>query len=587
VNRRGGMHHQQPSPGMTRTLTLLLALGACDGGWGDGGADAGDAGTADRPMMDAGSDEIVETDSRPAPGGASLPAGLAAPRRLLDERATLTGHSTSSCSHDRAQRGARWCAFSQPGTGSQTELWVINVSEALARPAGGLACDGSSPVCKRLTADLWVGGALNGPLHPYAHRFHGDTLIYYADAVSGPRDVHRGPAFAWRPDWAQPRRIASNSAIECWGHPRALVAYCLEDVAGDPNHPTSAELRAGPIADRDGIVLPSLGRIRPYREDNIPAWQGSFSPAGDRFVFSSADPDPTVETLKVIDTARLGLSAPTEVARDAGMWHLSHDGQRVFFLRADAPGSEVNDLFVADLPTGANAVKLGTRADLVTVLGDVDEGRDRGVAFASSPQPDQLTYHVLPDPRQPASGLTVFTLQGQLDAVHVSPDARFTAWTDGGFRIRVVEHAGLGSCLLNQDARRPAYSATFLDDAGLILWAESDGGDRDRRDGFYATPSGCQGKQRFAQAVYFLAPVGNRGVVFADETDDVTQRATLKYVSIAGGKTWPAEGPVRVFADIDGNSVVPVGWDPLLLLFRVSEGDPAQRGLYGFGPLPF
>jgi hypothetical protein len=74
------------------------------------------------------------------------------------------------------------------------------------------------------------------------------------------------------------------------------------------------------------------------------------------------------------------------------------------------------------------------------------------VAFATSPQPDQLTYQLLPDPRQPAGGLTVFTLQGQLDAVHVSPDARFTAWTDGGFRIRVVEHAGLGSCLLNQDA---------------------------------------------------------------------------------------------------------------------------------------
>ena len=193
------MHNQQPSPGMSRTLALLLALGACEGG-GDGGADAGDAGTADRPVMDAGSDEVVETDSRPAPGGAPLPAGLAAPRRLLDERATLTGHSTSSCSHDRDQRGARWCAFSQPGTAGQTELWVINVSEALARPApAAWPVTASSPVCQRLTADLWVGGALNGPLHPYAHRFHGDTLIYYADAVSGPRDVHRGPAFAWRP----------------------------------------------------------------------------------------------------------------------------------------------------------------------------------------------------------------------------------------------------------------------------------------------------------------------------------------------------------------------------------------------------
>ena len=77
-----------------------------------------------------------------------------------------------------------------------------------------------------------------------------------------------------------------------------------------------------------------------------------------------------------------------------------------------------------------------------------------------------------------------------------------------------------------------------------------------------------------------LQPLGRVGEEFG-------RAATLKYVAIADGKTWPAGGPVRVFADIDGNSVVPVGWDPLLLLFRVSEGDPAQRGLYGFGPLPF
>ena len=82
-----------------------------------------------------------------------------------------------------------------------------------------------------------MGGALNGPLHPYAHRFFGDTLIYYADAISGPMQVHQGPAYAWRPDWARPRRISSERALECWGHPSRLLAYCLEDLAGDPNRP--------------------------------------------------------------------------------------------------------------------------------------------------------------------------------------------------------------------------------------------------------------------------------------------------------------------------------------------------------------
>ena len=61
----------------------------------------------------------------------------------------------------------------------------------------------------------------------------------------------------------------------------------------------------------------------------------------------------------MIDTAQLGLAAPAEVARDAGLWQLSHDGQRVFFLRAEAPGSEANDLYVADFPSGANAGEAG------------------------------------------------------------------------------------------------------------------------------------------------------------------------------------------------------------------------------------
>ena len=214
-------------------------------------------------------------------------------------------------------------------------------------------------------------------------------------------------------------------------------------------------------------------------------------------------------------------------------------------------------------------------------------GRDQGIAFAARVAPGQIDYRLLIDPRAPGNGATVFSYQGQLEAVLVSPDARFTAWTDSGHRIRVVEHAGLRSCLLNVNSRLPAYNPSFLRSGGLVMWTEDSGGDRDRRDGYYTDPTSCQDKRRFAQAAYFVAPIDDRGVVFADETDDVNQRATLKYVALADASTWPTAGAVRVHPDIDGPSVVPVGWDPLLLLFRVSGGAPEQQGIYVFGPLPF
>ena len=196
------------------------------------------------------------------PAGAPLPPGVTPARRILAPGDSLTGGGEGTCSHQipAADNGDRWCVFTRPGNEGRSELWVIDVSHVSATAT---SCDGSDPNCVRLTENVWMGGGLNGPFQPYANRFFGDTLVFYADAVSGPMDVHRGPAFAWRPGWGQARRISSDAALECWGHPHAPVAHCVEDLAGDPVRPDSFELRAGVIGDHDGIVLPSAGRVIP------------------------------------------------------------------------------------------------------------------------------------------------------------------------------------------------------------------------------------------------------------------------------------------------------------------------------------
>src|SRR5205085_12683758 len=112
-----------------------------------------------------------------------------------------------------------WCAFSRPLPGASPggttgELWVLNVSKALAGTVP--ICDGSSADCVRLTAALWTGTAVYGDSHPSAHRFEGDTLIFHAGATPGPHDPYQGPIWAWRPGWKQPRQLTGPRGLLCW-----------------------------------------------------------------------------------------------------------------------------------------------------------------------------------------------------------------------------------------------------------------------------------------------------------------------------------------------------------------------------------
>jgi hypothetical protein len=506
-----------------------------------------------------------------ADAGAAAPASA---RRLLDPSFTLTGDSSTGCSNQQPPSGDghRWCAFSR-GAAAAAELWVVDVSRAASGPAPH--CDGSDPGCLRLTSRLWTGGSLDGPVHPYAHAFSGDTLVFYAEALSAPQQLHRGPVWAWRPGWSQARKISSDRGVMCWVHPRAPLAHCLEDAAGTPKAPDSFELRAGPIADGEN-TLASLGRITNLRGDGQRGWQLGWAPQGQAFAFSAPAADGT-ETLRVVATAELGRTAPSEILRGVRSWQIGNDGRRVYFFREEAP--EVAALHAADFPSGANVSRLGGPITDYLVLGPSE--RDEGVAFFTRLTDTQGAFRLLRDPT--ASATTVFTYDDAPEGVHLSPDLRFTAWTNADFQVRVVDNRDLGDCALNMRPGQPAYSPAFLDGSGLVFWTEGDGGDRDRRDAFFADPRGCRGKQRFARGVQFVAPIGDRGIVYADELEGESQRGTLEVAPMQG---WPT-APLAIRSGIDAPSVIPAGWSPLYLLFTVSKSGPDDDGTYVYGPVPF
>jgi hypothetical protein len=575
-----------------RSSLLGLALvAACSSAGGhpdaappaDAPADAGAGGDATPPPEDA---TAPPRDTRPQPTGLALPAGVAPARRLIGEPARLTGNGPTACSHQEPASGDghRWCVFYRRlAPDGDTELWTVDITAAATEAP---RCDGSSSTCRRLTSKLWTEFPLGGPVHPYSHEFHGDTLVYYADAISRPRTLHRGPVYGWRPGWSQPRRISTPEAVMCWGHQKLPIAHCLEDVVGAVMMPDLVALGAGPLADMDGLALPSLGWIHTFA-NGAPSWQAGFSPAGDAFLVSSPDPDPTVEALRTVATGNLGRAPLKEVVRDVSSWEVSGDGQHVLFFRPESTTSKA--LQVADFPSGANVTKIGSAVKDYLFVGSAASS----LIYVTESDPDHGAFNLLRDLRLPGAAQTVFTYNDPIEDVRLSPDLRYTAWVDAHFQVRVVSHADLRSCDLNAQPRRAGFAPAFLDSAGLVLWSEEATDDVDRRDGYLADPAGCQGKRRFGQGVELILPVGDRGVVFTDEMDPGTARVTLKYAAIAGGKEWPAAGPVRIHGDVDGSSVFLVfsgegpRAGPVLVLFRVVSGGPEMEGTYVFGPLPF
>ncbi|HEY0713594.1 MAG TPA: hypothetical protein VGF45_13025 [Polyangia bacterium] len=552
-------------------------------------ANAGDAGNADvplAPLPDAGFDLSIEAEFPPPPRALPLPPGSPKPQRLLSGPSDqLSGDAISSCSHQDPPSGAgdRWCSFYRPGAdGVGTELWVINLTKAAAGIA--VPCDGSSPHCVRLTKTLWTNFAFNGPTHPFSHKFDGDTLIYYADAVPPSKELYRGPVYAWRPDWPAPRQLTSGQGVWCFGHRSRALAHCLDNIVGDIKKPESFELRAGKLEPASTEPLPSLGRIRPLRADGRPAWQASFTPDGNHFVFSDLTPDPAVETLRIVATAELGQTAPRVLRDHVSHWAIANDNQRLYFLRAtgQVQGQDEHDVFATDLLDMAAEVKLGARALNYRILGD---GRnDLGIAFLSNLGGNQRAFQIAPDSKNPATLQTIFKYTGLLEGFDIAADHRFTVWLDGGFIGRVVRHADLGVCKLNTRANASIYVPTFLAKGNLVFFSQDGLEELGDRDGLYARSDDCSDVQRFGEKIDHYHPVGDRGLVYGDERTPAGA-VMLKYASAVNeGGRWRLDTPRVIHDAVEAGVYYVLGGVPTYIHFR-PHGPTAETWVYG--PIAF
>ncbi len=552
-------------------------------------ADAGPDGIAPPPPADAGPPAEVGTFQLPR-----TPADPRLTRKIVDGVAGLVGGDWASCSHAPGATGDRWCAFSKslaPAPG--TELWVINISEAVR---GAIpACDGGSSACLKLTGNLWTGTPLWGPFHPSTHRFEGDTLLYHADQAPGGREPYQGAVWAWRPGWAAPRKITGDRGLQCHVEHRSTAAFCLDNAVAekDPASPFDRpylrefDLLAGKLDGAAGGPLATVAHIKIEGSDR--AWRARFTADGEYLLYSVVPAPGGRESLYVLKTADAGKAAPPLVLEDVAEWEIAHDDKKIYLLRGyDRRLGETatGTLVMADLPTGANAVDLRQQVlwfELIGAGGEVFSTIDRGLLLALPGANGLPAMEVMRDRTKPEMR---FRLISQAQAAQVSLDAVHTAYfadvRGADFPSAfVVRNDGSGRCQLTQDFHAETYGVHFSDDARRVFWIEYGRNQSESEEGWYARPDTCGDRVKFGDFVGWYTPVRDEFVVFdGGDLEDTTR--WLQYTSLK-----PAPGvvatPLVIQERPDGVVTLVEAEGKVWTLFATGGMDPPA--LYLHGPL--
>jgi hypothetical protein len=479
---------------------------ACDGG-GSAAVDAAAPG-------DAAADTTIPADAAPAIADAPQPSAEAV--LLLSGRARLVGARSSACSNQVPATGDRWCAFSLPSRVlGRVELWAIDFSKALAGAVP--KCDGTDSGCVLVTDDLWTGRPDDGPVHPFTHRFDGDTLIYHARAGEI-RKEYRGPIFAWRPGWPAGRQVSLTSgAYTCAAHPGAEVVVCIENVTTDPAAPIQFDLTAGTLG---GARL--VTRITPTRPGTqLAQWRAAFSRAGNHFAWSTGGLTATEsETIYAAKVADLGMAdRVVTIARNATRWAISADDKRIYFLRDyNVTGDPRGTLVAADFPGGGNETAVATAVAGFMVLSA--GGVDRGVGFFTNARSGRADFKILPDVSNPSGLISV--VSGVTGVLSLSPDLTHVVYAANADAVRIAGTDGSGSgCLLGATPTLDFIGPVFSPGSSLLFWADQvDPG----AAGFVASVD-CTNKRQFAERTDLWFFAGQSGLVYSDHATG--QQATL------------------------------------------------------------
>jgi hypothetical protein len=477
---------------------------------------AGDGGT---PL--AGGDGGVD-------GGAAAPV----PRRLVEGAVDLIGFS-ESCTRARAPVSPdRWCAFTR-----QSELWVVNVSRALA---GGVRCDGSDSDCLRLTTAFYRPGPDRiAYLRP---EFQGDLLLFPAEALAPEGISYRGALFAWYPGWPTARRITGPNGYACSAAREAPVAACVDRAEGG-----MFDLMFGSLASGG-----SLNRVKRFATAEIAV---DIASTGRSLLFQELPPSgPATLWMAPLETAGEPVTH-VAIARDAisRQWSFAPYGPRIFFLRAGTnslggiPGTlsttlARNPAVIADLTSrvhyfrplvGAGGADLGVAAvqDMASAAGILR-------LFLGTP------------PREVVVGSSYLQFA-------VSPDGRYTLFPQlqdqvtGRFDARVADHEAGSVCALQRHTQAVIDTEdAFSENGQLAFWYDYVEASRTVPDGWLAQASSCADRRKFADRIRIHYVLRNSGLLYLDQFNE-DSGGVLQHLRWGPEMSWPASGPLAIQAGVD------------------------------------
>ena len=563
----------------------------------DAGVDSGTepdlGGTEDASRMDGGPPLV---DAFPPGADAAAVVPNPAAKKLLPARSSLLGLHRSGCSYGDGTEatGQRWCAISRPGqTLGRVELWVLDIKAAIA---GSVPCDGTNPACIKLSDDLFSATPqTGGPVYPTSHRFYGDTLIYYANAVSGPTELYQGPVFAWKPGWPAPRQIGPQNSVLCTGHSRADVAVCIVNISPDNAPVVTWDLHAGTTSG----ILPKVATIHPVHPTTMSTqWRSGFTQDGLFFAYSTGGPTfADRETLYVIPTAMLGTGTPTMIGPGISRWTLSGDGTRWFYLKDfnyNVDGEPSGTLYMRDFaggtaapaetPIASTLVKGGSTGGVGAFQPIVDQmNQDAGIGVLQNIVAARGDYLIINNPAgnldDPTNVRTIVTDIGGMPIY--SQDLRYSYYNKsfdqdiGTADSHVVNNTTGVSCALTTSLQSSIFGQPFTASAGLVFWVDNFNQATQAANGWLASPSDCMtARRQFATAADFWFINGDDRLVYSDQSDGVV--VTLRHAPILGGIDLgpPVEiqrGVGRLFGILPDFSGV---------LFTLATGNPEVDGVY-------
>lgn len=559
--------------------------------------DGGHAGTPPSGVVDAGGGGVSTGGTNATAGNSS--GGVPTdpyPRTYADPKLTkalatgeilLVGEASSACTNESPASGDRWCAFARGPKDGPQSLWVVNVTRSAADDS--VPCDAEGPTCIKLTDNLWTGEDLWGPSHPRIHRFDGDTLIFYADAVEPVREPYAGPIFAWRPAWAEPRRLTDDEGVACVGHKRRPLVYCLQSLDVEARDPTdfggpiwrafdlfagSLELPDTPLSFVERVTVPT---------DQQWAFRASFDRKGERLAYSSVKEDDEQESLRFVSTSNLEAASPATVLADASQWVLSHDGAAVYALKGFGAQGYEGELVVADFPSGENLRVISAGVSHIDPAGRDDDpasDQDRGVGYDLSTDAGEA-FEFLNDRAMPGAARRVGdAVSGPRVSATGTHTMLFQQSTSGWPVARVFDNATGKSCTLNREYSAETYNGRFFADSKRVVWIEYGSGGSEVG---YSADVACGGLVKFGDWV--LGYSLHRDFVVFEGGDEADSTSYLQYARLPAKDGTSSVTPLVVVehpryplptVDLDQGGYV---------VFAGQFGTPGVAGLYLHGPL--